>query len=57
MRTAVMLRSECGSDCEESCMKNNFFPPKPAILWRRYESSEKPGKLRNIGKKQDGASQ
>jgi hypothetical protein len=37
-------------------MKNIFLHPIPAILCRGYEGSENPGKLRNIGKKQEGAS-
>jgi hypothetical protein len=57
VRIAVMLRAEYGSACEKGCVKNNFFPPKPAILWRPYVRSEKPGTLKNIGKKQEGASQ
>jgi len=52
MRTSLLLRA-----CEKRRVKNTFHHPRPAILRRLYEGSENPGKLRNIGKKKEGAPQ
>ena len=56
MRTALLLRAEYGSAVKSGCVKNTVFHPKHETLRRRYEGSENPGKLRNIRKKQEGAS-
>jgi hypothetical protein len=43
---------------KSSCVKKNaLFHPNPAILCGLYGGSENPGKLRNIGEKQEGSSQ
>jgi hypothetical protein len=38
-------------------VKNTFLHPISVILCRGYDGSENPEKLRNTGKKQEGASQ
>ena len=45
----------CSGPVKSGWVKNTFLHPRPAILRRQYEGSENPGKLRNIGKKQEGA--